>query len=396
MPKNLYKSSYTEEFVRKAKAVHGEQYGYDEVVYENSKMPVKIYCKKHDHYFMQTPNAHLRGSGCPLCGREKTIKGKTWTTERFIEAARKVHGDAYDYSKTVYVKTALKVCIICKRCGREFWQTPNSHLAGHGCEACSYVDRGESMSMGQDEFLRRATAIWGDRFDLSKVEYKNNNHKVCVVCREHGPFYITPHNFLVGQSCPKCKAEKAKRIRFGRGVNDLPCESDTPWGKIWDGMFNRCYRECDLKRHPSYRGVEICEDWWKLSHFKKWFLDNYVEGYELDKDIIHPGSRVYSPENCCFVPRRINILLTNRARLRGKYPVGVTFRKDNGKFAASIDKDGKREFLGMHDSPEEAFLAYKTAKEEYIKEVAQDYFNKGLITERVRDALFRYKIEITD
>ena len=345
---------------------------------------------------MQTPNAHLRGAGCPLCGREKTIKGKTWTTERFIKAARLVHGDAYDYSKTVYVKTSQKVCIICKRCGREFWQTPNSHLAGHGCEVCSYVDRGANCAKSQDEFLRQARDRWGNRFDLSQVEYKCSSEKVCVICKEHGPFYIRPYQFLNGGACPICKSEKAKKIKFGRGVNDLPCESQTPWGKIWNGMFNRCYRECDLKKHPSYRGVEICEEWWKLSEFKKWFLENYIEGYELDKDIIHPGSRVYSPENCCFVPRRINILLTNRARLRGMYPVGVTYRKNSGKFAASIDKDGMREFLGSFNTPKEAFSAYKKAKESYIKEVAQEYFDKGLITERVKDALFCYKVEITD
>lgn len=402
MPRNLYKSSYTEEFIRKAKEVHGEQYGYDEVVYENSKKPVKIYCKKHDHYFMQTPNAHLRGAGCPLCGREKTIKGKTWTTERFIEAARKVHGDAYDYSKTVYVKTALKVCIICKRCGREFWQTPNSHLAGHGCEACSYVDRGESRSMGQDDFIRRSKEVWGDRFDLSKVEYKNNHHKVCIICREHGPFNITPHSFLVGCSCPKCKSDKSKRLLFGVGINDMYSETGTKCHSVWRNMLARCYGKREQKRHPTYIGCTMCDEWKTYSNFKKWFDENFTKdmdeigGYEIEKDIIKKSNKVYCPEFCCFVPRRINILLTNRKRFRGNLPVGVTSNESGNKFRASIDKDGASVFLGSFDSAEDAFAAYKKAKEDYIKDVASVYFSKGLITERVRDALFRYEIEITD
>lgn len=396
MPKNLYKPSYTEEFIRKAREVHGDRYGYDEVIYENSKKPVKIYCKKHNHYFLQTPNAHLRGAGCPICGRERTISGKTWTTERFIKAAREVHGDAYDYSKTHYVKTALPVTIICKRCGNEFRQTPNSHLAGHGCEPCSYKDRGKMASMQQEEFMRRAKDQWGDRYILDEVKYVNNHTKVRVICREHGPFDAIPANFINGSGCPSCKAEKAKRLLFGIGVNDMIGETKTKCHNIWRNILVRCYSERELKRHPTYRGCVICEEWKTYSNFKRWFDKNYIEGYEIEKDIISPGSRIYSPETCCFVPRRINILLTNRKRFRGKTPVGVTVTESGRRYRAVLDKDGKSVFIGHFATPEDAFLAYKHEKEAYIKEVAQEYYDAGKISERVRDALFRYEIKITD
>lgn len=394
MRRNLYKSSYTEEFIRKAKEVHGEQYGYDEVVYENSKKPVKIYCKKHDHYFMQTPNAHLRGAGCPLCGREKTIKGKTWTTERFIEAARKVHGDAYDYSKTVYVKTALKVCIICKRCGREFWQTPNSHLAGHGCEACSYVDRGENKAKGKDAFINEAMAIWGNTYDYSSVVYKNCKSRIDIICPEHGVFSTTPQQHLsLMVGCPHCKRES--RLIYGVAINDAP-NCDPKCKEVWMGMLHRCYYEIELERHPTYRGCSVCDEWLRLSGFVPFWEENYRPKYELEKDILVKGNKVYGPETACFVPRRINILLTNRKRFRGDLPVGVSLSESGVRYKACYDRDGKSKLIGYYNTPEEAFYAYKNAKESYIKEVAQDYFDNGLITERVKDALFRYEVEITD
>lgn len=394
MPKNLYKASYTEEFIRKAKAVHGEQYGYDEVVYENSKLPVKIYCKKHDHYFMQTPNAHLRGAGCPICGREKTIKGKTWTTERFVKAAKEVHGDAYDYSKTVYVKTALKVCIICKRCGREFWQTPNSHLAGHGCEDCSYVDRGEKASKGKAAFIEEARAIWGDAYNYDSVVYKSSKKGVEIICPEHGAFSVTPYQHLsLMMGCPHCKRES--RLIYGVAINDAP-DCDPKCKEVWMGMLHRCYYEKELERHPTYRGCSVCDYWLRLSNFVPFWGENYRPKYELEKDILVKGNKIYGPETACFVPRRINILLTNRKRFRGDSPVGVSLSESGLRYKAAYDREGKSTLIGYYDTPEEAFYAYKKAKEAYIKEVAQEYFDKGLIPERVKDALFRYEIEITD
>lgn len=97
-----------------------------------------------------------------------------------------------------------------------------------------------------------------------------------------------------------------------------------------------------------------------------------------------------------MVPQEINSLLTGNDVRRGEYPIGVSYYKRYGNYTVHINLHGKRVTLGYYNTPEDAFYAYKKAKEAYIKEVAQDYFDKGLITERVRDALFYYKIEITD
>lgn len=120
----------TEEFIARAKAVHGDRYDYSKVEYVNSKEKVTIICPKHGE-FPQTPQKHLYGQGCPICGNKPKI-----TTEEFIKKALTVHGDRYDYSNVKYENASTKVCIICKEHG-EFWQAPYTHLNGHGCSKCA-------------------------------------------------------------------------------------------------------------------------------------------------------------------------------------------------------------------------------------------------------------------
>ena len=104
---------------------------------------------------------------------------------------------------------------------------------------------------------------------------------------------------------------------------------------------------------------------------------------------------MYSPDTCCFVPNEINALFIKHDSKRGKYPIGVSLH--NKKFCARINifKKGSV-WLGTFDTPELAFLAYKRAKEAYIKDTAQMYYDKGKITKRVYDALMKYEVEITD
>jgi len=136
------------------------------------------------------------------------------TTEQFIEEARAIHGDKYDYSKTVYVKNCEKVCIICPEHG-EFWQIPKSHLKGQGCKECGFITTANSIRKTQEDFIKEVKKVWGDELDFSKVDYKSTKDLVCVVCHkkdkdgnEHGEFYPSPSNLLNGHGCPKCGFEK--------------------------------------------------------------------------------------------------------------------------------------------------------------------------------------------
>ena len=120
--------------------------------------------------------------------------------ERFINKAIIRHNGKYDYSKVDYVDPYTKVCIICPRHG-EFWQTPSNHLMGCGCKECMK----DKFSLSQDEFISRLKGIFGNRYDLSKVEYKNYREKVCLICPIHGEFYKSPSNLYRGGGCQKCK-----------------------------------------------------------------------------------------------------------------------------------------------------------------------------------------------
>lgn len=120
-----------EEFIELATKKHNGKYLYDRVVYKTNKEPVEIGCPVHG-YFWQRPDEHLKGRGCQKCvGRGKT-------KEDFIKEAVAVHGDRYDYSKVVYTKSEDKVEIICKTCGKTFWQKPWVHLQNHGCPYCNF------------------------------------------------------------------------------------------------------------------------------------------------------------------------------------------------------------------------------------------------------------------
>ena len=198
----MSKKLTTEEFINKAREVHGDKYDYAKVEYINSQTKVRIICPKHGE-FWQTPAEHLRGRGCPKCsGKFKFNKSE------FIKKAREVHGNKYDYSKVEYVNIKTKVCIICPKHG-EFWQTPASHLNGNGCPNCYK----ESRPSTTKEFINKAREIHGDKYDYSKVKYVRSNTKVCIICPEHGEFWQRPANHLNGQECPKCAIESSKESR---------------------------------------------------------------------------------------------------------------------------------------------------------------------------------------
>lgn len=248
----------------------------------------------------------------------------------------------------------------------------------------------------KEKFIEKAKSIHGDKFSYEHLVYKNMSTKITVTCPIHGDFRTRPYNFIYNASgCKECAREGNKRIIFGFGINDLPKESKTYSYIVWRSMIVRCYSDRELKKHPSYNGCSVCGEWAYYSNFKKWFTETYIDGYTLDKDIIKKGNKVYCPEYCCWVPQRINVLLTNRRLHRGNYPIGVNALCAD-KYVSMYNVDGHLRKIGIFETEKDAFEAYKGAKEAYIKKVAQEYFDKGLISERVRNALFRYEVEITD
>lgn len=204
--KGFYRT--TEEFIERAKKVHGDRYDYSKVVYINTQTKVCIICPKHGE-FWQMPSNHLKSQGCPKCKNEKKSSSNSYNTEEFIEKAKMIHGDKYDYSKVKYIDSKTKVCIICPIHG-EFYQTPNSHLNGHGCFECGMVSC-KPKSMTTEEFIEKAKKIHGDRYDYSKVEYVNSYTKICIICHKHGEFWQTPNSHLDGKGCTLCNESHLER-----------------------------------------------------------------------------------------------------------------------------------------------------------------------------------------
>lgn len=195
---------------------------------------------------------------------------------------------------------------------------------------------------------------------------------------------------------------RKRSLVFGVGVNDWAGNISVGGKKIWEyqlwnGMLKRCFYERCKQNQPTYQGVTCSKDWLSMTSFIEDVsqMRGYgLKGWELDKDILQKGNKLYSKEACCFVPQELNTLLTKRDNSRGEYPVGVYFQKASGKFMAQLAINGKRKYLGLFSSPEEAFQAYKTAKEAYIKVVAQKW--QHLLDERVYEALMNYTVDITD
>lgn len=160
MPKKLT----TQQFIERSIKAHGRRYNYSLAEYINNLAAITIVCPDHGS-FSQRPAHHMDGHGCPRCKASATSDRCRGVTEDFVSKATAVHGDLYDYSKAEYVRSSVKVEIVCRIHG-VFRQTPNAHLSGSGCPKCA----GKFLST--DEFIAKARSVHGDRFSYDSTEYR--------------------------------------------------------------------------------------------------------------------------------------------------------------------------------------------------------------------------------
>lgn len=244
------------------------------------------------------------------------------------------------------------------------------------------------------QFIEDAQKVHGNKYDYSNVEYVNCKKKVKITCPLHGDFMITPDGHLQGRGCPVCRYIRPK-VANPESVNDLHLLKTTEQAYIvWHSMLNRCYSKKYQSKRNTYYNVSVCEEWHKFSNFKKWFDEHYVDGWQLDKDILVKGNREYAPNKCCFVPQELNTIILKSQKTRGKYPIGVSFNKRLNKFRADYSTKEGKVYLGLFNDETEAFNAYKTKKEQHIKNIADKW--KSKIDVEVYNALYNYNVEITD
>jgi hypothetical protein len=178
------KKSSIEDFIEKSKKVHGDKYDYSKVEYDKNNVKVCIICPEHGEFYQQ-PRSHIVGCCCPKCDADNKRK----TTEQFIERAKEVHDDDYDYSKVEYVNGKTKVCIICPKHG-EFLQIPNNHLHGQGCPKCNSSKLEEEVKNCFPEFEQQKTFDWLRDKKPLRLDFYDDDLKLGIECQGEQHFTI--------------------------------------------------------------------------------------------------------------------------------------------------------------------------------------------------------------
>jgi hypothetical protein len=171
---------------------------------------------------------------------------------------------------------------------------------------------------------------------------------------------------------------------------------------LWTRMLQRCYSDIFKKKYPTYEDCEVSENFKSYEYFYEWCnkqigfsVDGNGNPFQLDKDLLIKGNKVYSESTCVFIPAEINLVLTKSTASRGERLIGVCWHNASKTFVAQVNKSkGRSEWLGCFNTEIEAFNAYKKAKEAFVKEQADEW--KGKIDERAYEALMNYTVEITD
>lgn len=197
-------------FIWRSVAIHGLTYDYSLVNYQNCDTPVDIICPIHG-LFKQRPFIHYRGGRCKQCA--DSLRGKIFTKDSFIQNAIKMHGDKYDYSRSIYTGARNKLIITCHIHG-DFTTSATNHLRGRGCKEC-HIDKLKVIyNLTTEQFVERANLVHEYYYDYSQVVYRKCSEKVTILCPIHREFTQTPSNHYTGKGCPKCSSSTGEgRVR---------------------------------------------------------------------------------------------------------------------------------------------------------------------------------------
>ena len=316
-----------ENFIAKSCEKHNYFYRYDNVNFKDYSTKVSITCPIHGE-FWQAPCNHIKGQGCPKCANEK----RTSNTKEFTNKLKKLIGDKYDLTKVEYINAATKVCIICPEHG-EFYATPNALLQGKGCPKCA------GKYKTTEDIVNEFKKINGDRLDYSKVNYEKADKKVCIICPEHGEFWVTPNKHLQGRGCPKCKESYLERTVTNyldsHNIKYIPQypNKDIIGLKKCDFYIEEynIVIECQGKQHIGY----ICG--WNTEEKYKELLSRDIDKY---RELSSAGIKVYY----FFDERVFNSNIYTDKSFQGIYNKGNTYTQLDELFnKIKIDYNGQKE-----------------------------------------------------
>lgn len=359
MVKKLTQDEVIERFVAK----HGDRYDYSLVEYVDSKTKVKIICPVHG-VFDQIIANHLKGKGCPRCaGRVKR------TNADFELDSRAIHGDKYEYSKVIYVDTKTEVTITCKLHG-DFIQTPHSHLSGRGCGVCRYENVGKKLRKTTSEIVASFIKVHGNRYDYSLVKHVNSNHKVKIVCKEHGVFEQLPHNHIIGQGCPECNKPKVFDISSFVSQANLVHNSRYDYSKseycnYAKKLIITCNTHGDFSQAPSeHLGGQGCPECGKIrvSESRKKKFSVFVS----EANLVHDHKYAYIEDTYTFATQPMTIVCFKHgefAQTPSYHLSGAGCQICGGSLPLNIDvvKDRAKAIYGdLYDYSDSEYINYHT------------------------------------
>jgi len=257
---NGNKKLTTEEFIEKSKNIHGDKYDYSKVNYINYNTKVKIICKKHG-IFKQTPKSHISNmSGCKKCSYENLSTKYSKDSNHFINKSRKIHGNKYDYFLVKYITAKVNVKIICPKHGI-FEQTPSNHHKGFGCDLCGNESTHIKLKKSNTQFIKDSIKTHEHKYNYSMVDYFNATTKVKIICKKHGVFEQTPNSHLSGHGCPVCKESKGEKF-----ITKFLKKNNLNYTK--QKKFNDCIDKNKLPFDFYLDNLNMCIEYDGIQHFK--------------------------------------------------------------------------------------------------------------------------------
>lgn len=245
---------------------------------------------------------------------------------------------------------------------------------GYPMKVIKYINDRNVIVEFQDEYHEQIKTTWGN------------------FCKGHIKNHYQPSVYNIG----------VIGVKYPTKING----KKVPEYIAWHSMLTRCYTKTYINGENQYRkyeDVRVCDEWLLYENYYEWLhsQENFNKWYSgthwnVDKDILIKGNKIYSPDTCFLVPDYVNTLFLKAEKSRGDYPIGVTYKTRDNIFEAQCNVNGKETYIGRFTSAENAFNAYKNFKENIIKQVAQEEYDKGNITKQCYEAMMNYQVEITD
>lgn len=199
----------TEIFVARSNIKHNYKYDYSKSKLINNCSKIEIICPEHGSFWQIAKN-HMTGHNCPKCSIEKLKRIFSKSYKKFIEQAKQIHGNKYNYDLVEYKSTHSIIKIICNIHGI-FEQTAHSHLHGKGCAKCYYMKMAKLQTKSKEQFIIESNKTHSNKYNYDEVEYIGTHYKVKIICPNHGPFYQVPMSHIRGIGCKKCVGYVSKK-----------------------------------------------------------------------------------------------------------------------------------------------------------------------------------------